>query len=65
MFDYRYSVGNKEARAEIYQCWGAGRVVEKGVIEEVRLEPKLHVFINLIVGKKPKIMCQVLAECWV
>lgn len=39
-----YSVGIKEASSEIYQCWGSGRVAEKGIIE-VRLELNLYVLV--------------------
>ena len=41
-----------------------------GVVEQrgwlsyrMRLEPMIRVFINPVVEKTPKIMCQVLAEC--
>lgn len=37
-------MGIKEASSEIYQCWGSGRVAEKGIIE-VRLELNLYVLV--------------------
>lgn len=59
-YGLQYSVENKEASAEIYQCGGAGRVVEKGIVEAAGLELNLHVFINPIVGKNPRLR----ARCW-